>query len=163
MRFHLAVAADEAFASLGVDMPALPSRIHRPLGLVAAQPMEPCQVAGAYRASGMELRSQSAAVAGSATALHVASLPPLTLLAPDQDPPCLCLFVSFSHGAATASHCRRGPLFGLALQMPSPVLAMQTWSCSAWPDIDNNAGALAGTGYLLSASQRASLVVPDTP
>lgn len=42
IRFHLAVAADEAFGSLGVEMPALPSRIHRPLGLVAAHPMEPC-------------------------------------------------------------------------------------------------------------------------
>jgi hypothetical protein len=42
IRFYLAVAADEAFESLGVEMPALPSRIHRPLGLVAAHPMEPC-------------------------------------------------------------------------------------------------------------------------
>lgn len=112
MRFHLAVAADEAFASLGVDMPALPSRIHRPLGLVAAQPMEPCQVAGAYRASGMELRSQSAAVAGSATALHVASLPPLTLLAPDRT---LLVFVS-SFLSATAPRQLRiaaeGPCLG---------------------------------------------------
>lgn len=49
------------------------------------------QVAGAYRASGMELRSQSAAAAGSATALHVASLPPLILLAPDKTLLCLCL------------------------------------------------------------------------
>lgn len=41
IRFHLAVTADEAFAGLGVEMPALPSRIHRPLSLVAAHPMEP--------------------------------------------------------------------------------------------------------------------------
>jgi hypothetical protein len=77
-------------------------------------------------------------------ALHVASLPPLTLLAPE-DP--LCFFDSFSHGTATASHCRRGPLFGVALQMPSPTLMMQKWSCSAWPYVGSDADALAGTGY----------------
>lgn len=120
------------------------------------------QVAGAYRASGMELRSQSAAAAGSATALHVASLPPLILLAPTR-PSFVFVSVSFSHGAATASHCRRGPLFGVALQMPSPFLVLRTWSCGAWPDIDSDADALAGTGYLHFTSQRASLVVPDTP